>query len=58
MRPGEELTALRLEAGRRGLSYGQLVGLTTSSEQRKIIEKYHREYTRNLRRRGKGEEKP
>lgn len=38
--PSEELSALALEALRRGLSYGRLVGNTTLWEQQEIIRNY------------------
>lgn len=57
MRPGEALTALRLEAQRRKVSYGQLVALTSRSEQEKIIKKY-RQQKENQARRRKGDETP
>ena len=39
---GEALTALALEARRRGITYGQLVGITSGYERRKIIRAYQR----------------
>lgn len=39
---GEALTALELEARRRGLTYGQLVGLTSGYERQEIIQEYQR----------------
>ena len=38
--PTDELTALRLEGLRRGLSYGQLVAATDLWEQQQIIRDY------------------
>lgn len=36
----EVLTALELEARRRGLTYGQLIGLTSGYERQEIVEAY------------------
>lgn len=52
--PNEELTALALEARRRGLSYGQLVGNTTLWEQQEIIRDYCEEKAKNRIRGKKG----
>lgn len=52
---GVALTALVLEARRRGLSYGQLAALTNRSEQEKIIRAYERKRP-NRKRRQKGED--
>lgn len=52
--PNEELTALALEARRRGLSYGQLVGNTTLWEQQEIIRDYCEEKARSRTMRRKG----
>lgn len=38
----EVLTALELEARRRGLTYGQLIGLTSGHERQEIVEVYRR----------------
>ena len=53
--PNEELTALALEARRRGVSYGQLVGNTALWEQQEIIRDYceANAKTRANRRKGK-----
>ena len=48
--PGEELSALALEAQRRGISYGRLVAGTTLREQQEIIRDYCEEKARNRRR--------
>jgi len=40
---GDELTALAIEARRRGITYGKLVAETTPLEREKIIEKYREE---------------
>ena len=48
--PTEELSALALEARRRGISYGHLVGNTTPYEQQEIIRDYCEEKARNRRR--------
>lgn len=48
--PTEELSALALEAQRRGISYGRLVANTTSYEQQEIIRDYCEEKARNRRR--------
>lgn len=50
--PAEELSALALEARRRGISYGHLVANTTTYEQQEIIRDYCEEKTRNRRRKG------
>ena len=47
---GEALTALELEARRRGLTYGQLVGLTSGYERQEIVEAYRRVNSRRRRR--------
>ena len=49
--PPDELTALVLEAHRRGVSYGQLVASTTEWERTEII----RDYCALKRRRGRKE---
>lgn len=38
--PTDELTALALEAQKRKVSYGQLVGMTTDYEQQQIVRQY------------------
>lgn len=38
----EVLAALTLEARRRGLTYGQLVGITSGYERQEIVEAYRR----------------
>ena len=48
--PTEELSALALEARRRGISYGHLVANTTPYEQQEIIRNYCEEKARNRRR--------
>ena len=48
--PTEELSALALEARRRGISYGHLVANTTPYEQQEIIRDYCEEKARNRRR--------
>ena len=48
--PTEELSALALEAWRRGISYGHLVANTTPYEQQEIIRDYCEEKARNRRR--------
>ena len=48
--PTEELSALALEARRRGISYGRLIANTTSHEQQEIIRDYCEEKARNRRR--------
>jgi hypothetical protein len=48
--PTEELSALALEARRRGISYGRLVANTTPYEQQEIIRDYCEEKARNRRR--------
>lgn len=48
--PTEELSALALEARRRGISYGHLVADTTPYEQQEIIRDYCEEKARNRRR--------
>ena len=48
--PTEELSALSLEARRRGISYGHLVANTTPYEQQEIIRDYCEEKARNRRR--------
>jgi len=48
--PTEELSALALEARRRGISYGHLVANTTPYEQQEIIRDYCEENARNRRR--------
>ena len=48
--PTDELTALALEARRRGISYGHLVANTTPYEQQEIIRDYCEEKARNRRR--------
>ena len=48
--PTEELSALALEARRRGISYGHLVANTTFYEQQEIILGYCEEKARNRRR--------
>ena len=52
--PTEELSALALEARRRGISYGRLIANTTSHEQQEIIRDYCEEKARNRRRKGPG----
>ena len=52
---GVALTALVLEARRRGLSYGQLAALTSRLEQEKITRAYERKRPDRKRRR-KGED--
>ena len=52
--PTEELSALALEARRRGISYGRLVANTTPYEQQEIIRDYCEEKARNRRRKGPG----
>ena len=52
--PNEELTALALEARRRGVSYGQLVGNTTLWEQQESIRDYCEEKAKNRANRRKG----
>ena len=48
--PTEELSALALEARRRGISYGRLVANTTPYEQQEINRDYCEEKARNRRR--------
>ena len=48
--PTEELSALALEARRRGISYGRLVANTTPYEQQESIRDYCEEKARNRRR--------
>ena len=48
--PTEELSALALEARRRGISYGHLVANTTPHEQQEIIRDYCEEKAKNRRR--------
>ena len=48
--PTEELSALALEARRRGINYGHLVANTTPYEQQEIIRDYCEEKARNRRR--------
>lgn len=48
--PTEELSALALEARRRGISYGHLVANTTPYERQEIIRDYCEEKARNRRR--------
>ena len=50
--PGEELSALALEAQRRGISYGRLVAGTTLRAQQELIRDYCEEKARNQRRKG------
>ena len=50
--PADELSALALEARRRGISYGHLVANTTPYEQQEIIRDYCEEKARNRRRKG------
>ena len=50
--PGEELSALALEAQRRGIRHGRLVAGTTLREQQEIIRDYCEEKARNQRRKG------
>lgn len=52
--PNEELTALALEARRRSLSYGQLVGNTTLWEQQEIIRNYCEKKSKNRAKGRKG----
>lgn len=51
---GEALTAMALEARRRGITYGQLAANTTPYEQQEIIRDYCKEKARNRRRQGSG----
>lgn len=37
-----ELIALTVEARRRGMTYGKLVGATTREERKKIVDKFRR----------------
>lgn len=52
--PTEELSALALEARRRGISYGRLVANTTPYEQQEIIQDYCEEKAKSRTRRRKG----
>ncbi len=47
---GEALAALELEARRRGLTYGQLVELTSGFERQEIVEAYRLANGRRRRR--------
>lgn len=46
----EALTAVELEARRRGLTYGQLVGLTSGYERQEIVQAYRMANGRRKRR--------
>lgn len=48
----ENLTALAVEANRRGISYGQLVSNTTEFERTRIMEAYKRREKRRKARKG------
>lgn len=52
--PTEELSALALEARRRGISYGHLVANTTLYEQQEIIRGYCEKKARNRTNRRNG----